>query len=197
MATGGSVLPEPLDEARIFVEIDSSLAVSDFTSGDITVTNAYPVRLGTITPSRKWRLELTITAETAGTIIVTIPSGVVSIGNNLAIQNFAYNRVTPGTAVRPTLHTPRTGTDAASIISQPIKVNDFYIPITFDGNQAIQGFDENDISVTNACKGDLDPLSGSGWPTGRSFILHVDNQDNFEGIVTVTVAANSTTQSGS
>ena len=173
------------------------LSVSDFTAGDINVTGAYPVALTPVTAGTLWRLQVTITDQTAGTIIITIPANVVSIGNDLEIQSFAYNRVTRGTAARPTLHTPRTGTDAASIISQPIKVNDFYVPITFDGNQAIQGFDENDISVTNACKGDLDPLTGSGWPTGRSFILHIDNHDDFDGTVTITIAANATTQSGS
>ena len=201
METGGTKLNEPITAGTVYVEIESTQMVSDFTTGDINVSGAYPVDLKSITTGRLWRLQLTITDQTAGTMIITIPADVVSIGNNLAIQSFAYNRVTPGDKARPTLLTARSSTAATSELSQPIRAGDFYVPITFDGTQNIEGFTKDDIQVINACKGELTEksstaLTGSEFPSGRSFILHIDNQDNFNGTVTVTVLANTTTQSG-
>ena len=199
METGGTVLREPLgkptDIATVYIEIESNITANDFTVSDIDITGGCKGTLTPITPGRRWRIAVGITDDTAGTILVIIPLNIVSVGNDRVSQEFSYDRRTtadPDDPARPTIKTPRSAIDGLTVLRQPIREDECYIPISFDRD--VMDFVVGDVVLNNACKGALTPLAGG--TANRDWILHVDNRDNYEGTITVTIPPNVTSQSG-
>ena len=206
MATAGTALTTlPIrDKATIYVQIeqtDNGIEVlKDDLNGEIFISNGCVGTLERI-QAKRWRIEVGLTNNTEGTMTVSIPPNVVSRGNDGITKAFTYDRIEEDPdAVSVTIGTPRSDSSGTTILHGDIRATDFYVPITFGGTQTITGFIGTDqdgtengtseVIVTNACKGNLTalaPRSGEIWATGRSFILHVDNQDSFKGVVTVSI----------
>ena len=88
---------ETLTIATVFIHITSTEAVADFTSSDIIVAGGCKVALRPVTgtpTNTQWRLEVGITADTAGILTIAIPANIVNIGNALEEKQFEYNRQT-------------------------------------------------------------------------------------------------------
>ena len=197
-ATGGTATTD-YNRDQIYVQIDSSLAVTDFTANDIIISGGCAGVLteqtgASITDNTRWRIRIDIENGTAGFVTITIPRNSVGIGNAQVSRSYSYDRTS--TAAPPlsvSIGTPRSASTGGNVLSEPITAGDFYVPITFGSltTDTVTGFTASDIVVTNACKGEITEIV-----TGRQWRVHIDNQDNFQGVVTVAIPSNITTQSG-
>ena len=95
-ATGGTATTD-YDRDQIYVQIDSTVAVADFTANDIIVSGGCVGILtkqtgSTITDNTRWRIRIDIEDGTAGFVNITIPQNIVSIGNASVTEAYAYDR---------------------------------------------------------------------------------------------------------
>ena len=190
---GTNLTPEQdsiLETSPVYIQITSTRSVSDFDPSDIVVSNGCVGVRTTITSGLEWRLLVGLADNSAGTMTVTIPPNVVSVGNENASKGFQYNTI-PAVVdpAEPTLGDATAnsdGTGTPRMTGGKISATSFFVPIDFGQN--VTDFDIDDVIVTNACKGsDLVPASTT---TGQTWYLSVDNYDEFDGTVTVAIASN-------
>lgn len=200
------------------ITFSGTAVIDGFTIEDIIVTNGGRTNLqpkgsmvltgSTFELGRSFMLTIATISGDDVPISITIPENVIrNPGGNTRVSR-TYNidtRTAATDAVSVTLHTPRTSIQGTTAITGNISAGSFYVPITFGGTANITGFDESDITVVNAGRGNLNAktsgnssmvLPGSEFPIGRSFVLKVDTVSGDESVVTVSVPFNATSQAG-
>jgi hypothetical protein len=168
--TFSSASPASTNSAPIAVNVSISESVSDFTSADITLSNA---TLSDFSGSGdQYSFNLTPAGEGAVTADVTANAIHDAAGNgNLAADQFTRTYDTTG----PTIVMSSASTDPT---------NTAPIPVSVDFSETVTGFTADDIAVTNGSAGNL---QGSG--TAYTFDLTPASQ----GLVSVEIASGSVT----
>ena len=179
-----------LTEETVYVEIQSTRVVNDFSASDINISNGCIGARNTLTTGTLWRIAVGLEAGNVGVMTVMIPPNVVSIGNANARKDFRFDRADiESPPVGCSIGTPRSAATAGTVISEPISQASFYVPITF--TSVVEGFTKNDVAVSGACKGELTVIT-----TNQAWRIHIDPELGFKGFVTVTVPSNVTSQEG-
>lgn len=161
-----STAANPTNVAAIPVTVTFSEPVTGFTAADVAVTGG---TLGTISGSGA-TYTFTVTASTAGTVTVNIPSGVVNdaAGNTNTAAN-TLSRIFDN--IKPT----------ATITSSSSATTNTAIPVTVTFSESVVDFASSDVAVTN---GAVTGFTGSG--TTYTFSV----TPSAPGTVTVAVGAN-------
>ena len=117
-----------------------------------------------------WRLEVGIPDDTNGTLRISIPNNVVSVGNDAESEEFVYNRAIVIGEPLPVSIDTNAKANSTDNTNSPLTDGNitgagFYAHITFGTGietARVSGFSRDDITVTNACKGDLTSY-GTFW----------------------------------
>lgn len=167
-----SSAPEPVKDAPIPVDITFSEQVSDFTAGDVTISNG----TGSLTGSGS-NYTLLVTPTTQGAITVKVNAGVAhdAAGNANEVSN---NLSRTFDSVQPTV--------VLTAASNPATASPFAITITF--SKPVIGLTESDISVSN---GHIENLTAVSVTTGGAIEYQARIVPTAQGDIEIIVNADS------
>jgi hypothetical protein len=157
---------EPTNASPIVVTVTFSETVTNFASGDVTVTNG---SVGNLTGSGT-TYTVDITPAGQGVVSVNLAAGMVT--------DAAGNGNTPATEISRTFDNVVPTVTLTTTATEPTGATS--IPVTITFSEPVTGFDVADITVTNA---NLGALSGSE----TTYTINITPLA--QGIVTVNVSA--------
>ena len=147
--------------------------VTEFTAGDITVTNGSKGTFTSVSPTQ-YTLVVTPNANFEGDLTVAVAAGsAIDAAGNPSIPQLSVQQVD---TIAPTVAITDNVPNVANIATGSITY-------TFTFREAVTGFTTEDITVTNGSKGTFTSVS----PT--QYTLVVTPNANFEGDLTVAVPA--------
>ena len=177
-----TALTLPLDDAEVWVEISTDAKDgTGLTASDFIVSGACAGTLTSLTANRIWRLQVYIENDTKGTLTVSLPTNVVTQGNQPASKSFTFDREIASTSLVPAA-TITGGTFCSS-------TNSVHFTIFWANTTATQfpEFTNADLSVTGggaATNGILGTRDGNSYP-----VTVIPLPANSTGHIELTIAA--------
>ena len=99
-----TALTLPLEDATVYVEVSTdNKDATALSASDFIVSGAGSGSLTSLTANRIWRLAVNIENDTKGTLTVSLPTNVVTQGNQPASKSFTFDREIASVSLVPSV----------------------------------------------------------------------------------------------